>query len=310
MAIQTELWVPAIEENLYRGIELIANVATDDSVYVNNKTVHIPNAGTAPAVSRGNTTYPVTIGERTDADVEYTLTNFEIGPIRLGWADLLQLSYDKVRSVTNDFMGNMSEALRNYLLAQFMSTSSATNTVATTGSSTETNWLGGSASGSLKHLIGADVRSAAALLDKAKFPYADRYLLVDYMQFWQLIGNVTYNDARIGHVAGFPVTLDNVYGFTVIQLPYVGALSTNTTGGTVISPTAADGSYSFAANNRPTALAFHKSAVTWAKTDVQAFSQEEDPTMFGDILSASVWAGGKYRRSSADGIIMVRSSAA
>jgi hypothetical protein len=309
MAIQKELWIPAIEENLYRGIEVIASVATDDSAYVNNKTIHVPNAGTAPSVSRGNSTYPVAIEERTDADVEYTLTNFEIGPIRIGWADQLQLSYDKVQSVTNDFMGNLSEALRNYLLAQFMNTATAANTVSTTGTSTTTNWLGGDATGSLKHLIGADVRSAAAKLDGQKFPYGDRYLLLDYMQFWQLIGDVTYNDARIGHVGGFPVTLDNIFGFTVIQLPYVGALSTNSTGGTVISPTAADGSYSFAAANRPTALAFHKRAVSWGKTGVEAFSQEQDPTMFGDILSASVYAGGKYRRSSADGIVMIRSTA-
>jgi hypothetical protein len=309
MAIQKEFWIPAIEENLYRGIELIANVATDDSAYVNNTTVHVPNAGAAPSVSRGNSTYPVAISERTDADINYDLTNFEIGPIRVGWADQMQLSYDKVKSVTNDFMGNMSEALRNYLLSQFMVTSTTSNTVATTGSSTETNWLGGDATGSLKHLIGANVRSAAKLLDKAKFSYSDRYLLVDYAQFWQLLGDITYNDARIGHIAGFPVTLDNIYGFTVVQLPYVGALSTNSAGGTVIEPTAADGSYSFSANNRPVALAFHKSAVSWAKTSVKAFDQEQDPTMFGDILSASVFAGGQYRRSSADGVIMIRSTA-
>ena len=97
MAIQKEVWIPAIEENIYKGLEIISNVCTDDSTYVGNKTVHIPNAGTAPTVSRGNTTYPVAITERTDSDVNYNLTNFEIGPVRLGWADSLQLSYEKLK---------------------------------------------------------------------------------------------------------------------------------------------------------------------------------------------------------------------
>jgi hypothetical protein len=305
MAVQKEVWIPAIEENLYRGIELIAQVATDDSQYVQNKTVHIPNAGAAPTVSRGNSTYPVVVTERTDTDVDYTLTNFEVGPVRLGWADQLQLSYDKVQSITNDFMGNMNETLKNYFLSQFY-TYDANTIVATDATATVSNWLSGSAS--LKVLRGRNVRTAAKILDRMKVPSGDRYLLLDYEMFWQLIGDVAYNSARLEVLAGFPATIDNIYGFKVIQLPFVAAQASNSTGA-VLTPGAADGSFTLDANSRPLGLAFHKSFVSWAKTGVEGFVQNSDPTMFGDILSASVWGGAKYRRTDKAGVVAIRATA-
>ena len=306
MAVQKEVWIPAIEENLYKGIEVIAAVATDDSSYVNNKTVHIPNAGAAPSVSRGNSTYPVVITERTDTDVDYTLTNFEIGPVRLGWADQLQLSYPKVQSITNDFMGNMNEALRNYFLSQFY-TYDADTIVATDATATEANWLAGSTG--LKVLRGRNVRSAAKILDRMKMPSGDRYLLLDYAQYWQLLGDISYNTARVEILGGFQATIDNIYGFKVIQLPLVAAQVNNTTGA-VMTPAAADGDFGFAAGNRPLALAFHKSAVSWAKTGVQAFVDNQSAPHFGDVLSASVYGGAKYRRTDKAGVVAIRSTSA
>jgi hypothetical protein len=304
MAVQKEVWIPAIEENLYKGIELIAQVATDDSQYVNNKIVHIPNAGAAPNVTRGNSSYPVVVTERDDTDVDYTLANFEIGPVRLGWADQKQLSYDKVKSITNDFMGNMNEGLKNYFLSQFYSYAADT-IVATDATTTVTNWLSGSAN--LKTLRGRNIRTAAKILDRMKVPAGDRYLLLDYEMFWQLIGDVSYNNARLEVLAGFPATIDNIYGFKVIQLPFVAAQASNTSGA-VLTPNGSNGQFTYDANSRPLGLAFHKSFVSWAKTGVEGFVQNSDPTMFGDVLSASVWGGAKYRRTDKAGVVAIRAT--
>jgi len=307
MAVQTEVWLPAVQENLYKGFELLRTVASDDSAFVNNKTVHVPNAAASPKVSRGNTDYPVSIVERNDTDVDYSLTNFEIGPVRLGWADGLQLSYNKVQSVVNDFMGNLNENMKNYILSQWW-TYNANTIVSTTGTGTTANWLGGSASGNLKKLLGADVRKAAEILDRQKFPMGDRYMILDYKQFWELMEDVAYNAARLEVVAGLPATIDNIYGFKVIQLPYVLALTANTSTSDPITPTAADGSFSFTTNHRPTGLAFHKSAVSYAWTAPKMMTQNDDPTMFGDVMSATVYGGGKYRRTNANGVVAIRST--
>jgi hypothetical protein len=287
MAVNKQIWLPSIEENLHKGFEVLRTVASDDSAYVNNITVHVPNAGAAPTVTRGNSTYPVAITERADADVDYNLTNFEIGPVRLGWADGLQLSYNKVQSITNDFMGNMSEHMQKYICSQWYAYSAST-IQSTTATATETNWLGGLATGALRVLKGSDVRKAAEILDRQKFPSNGRYLTLDYMMFWQLLADVSYNDGRIEVLGGFQSTIDNIYGFKVIQLPFVAALSANDTTATMMTPNAADGSFTFTANSRPIGLAFHQSAVSFAWTAVKPFSNNEDATHFSDILSASV----------------------
>jgi hypothetical protein len=308
MAVQKQVWLPAIQENLYKGFEVLRSVASDDSAYVNNITVHVPNAGAAPTVTRGNSTYPVAITERADADVDYNLTNFEIGPVRLGWADGLQLSYNKVQSITSDFMGNMSEHMQKYICSQWY-TYDASTIVSTTATATALNWLGGAATGDLRVLKGADVRKAAEILDRQKFPSNDRYLLLDYKMYWQLLADVSYNTNRIEVLGGFQSAIDNIYGFKVIQLPYVAAVSANSGAVTTYTPNALDGSFTYVAASRPIGLAFHKSAVSFAWTAPKPFSLDGDPTMFGDILSASVYGGGKYRRSSANGVVAIRATA-
>ena len=87
MAIQQELWLRTIQENLFKGFEMIRGVASDDSAFVNAKTIHVPNAGAAAGIARGNTVYPAVISERTDTDLTYDLTSFQVKPIRLGWSD-------------------------------------------------------------------------------------------------------------------------------------------------------------------------------------------------------------------------------
>jgi hypothetical protein len=309
MAVQTQVWLPAIQENLYKGMELIRTVAADDSSFVNNNKVNVPNAGAAATVSRNNTTYPVSIVSRTDTALDYTLRNFEMAPTRMGWADDLQLSYDKVKSLMSDYVGNMNERIKDYILSQWFDAVNG-EMVSTTGSSTTTNWLGGTAGGSLKHLIGADVRSAAKILDYQKMPSTDRYLLLDPDQFWQLLGDMSYNAERIEVVAGLSATINPIYGFKVIQLPYVSAVTVNTGTAAMIEPDEADGSYTFTTNNRPIGLAFHKSAVSHALTDVKMFTQSEDPVMYGDVMSASLFGGGLYRRTNSEGVVAIRSTSA
>jgi len=308
MAVQQELWLPAIEENLFKGMELIRTVSADDIAFINGSKIHVPNAGAPMGVTRGNSTYPVTASERTDTDTEYSLTNFEIGPARLGWADGLQLSYNKVQSITNDFMGNMNERIKDYILSQWYKYAAGT-IVSTTGVSTTLNWLGGSATGALKHILGADVRSAAKILDYQKFPTTDRFLLLDPDMFWQLLGDMAYNTERLEVVAGLSATIDTIYGFTVIQLPYIAAVSANSGTSNPIVP-GADGAFSFAAANRPVGLAFHKSAVSHALTAPQMFVNNKAAGWFGDLMEASVYGGGKYRRTNGEGVVAIRGTSA
>ena len=303
MAIQKEIWLQSIEDNLYKGLEAIIAVSRDDSAFVNNKTIHIPSSGTAPTISKGNTVYPASISERTDQEITYDLSNYEIGPLRLGWADQLQLSYDKTLSIANDFMGNLSDRMAKEFMAAWYYKATA-SLVETSGTATTTNWLSGG-TGALQHLTGADVRSAAMILDKQIIPSGDRYLLLDPDMFWQLMGDLDYQAARLGVFAGLPTAPGPVYGFTVIQMPYVAAVDTSDV---IKTPSAADGSFTYTTTDRPIGLAVHKSALSFAITPVEGFVMDKDPAYFGDVLSASIYGGAKYRRYDGKGSVAIRAT--
>lgn len=297
MALQKELWSPVISENLFRGIEAIRMVATDDAIYREAKTIHLPSAGTAGSVTVGNTTYPVSVSERTDQEVTYDLTNFEIGPYRVGWADQLQLSYDKISSIVNDYMGNLSERIAAKLtLDMYHYTAGAY--VTTTGADVAGHATG--ATGNRKSLIGANVRSAAELMTKQKVAITDRYLLLDYAMFWQLVGDLSYGTYRADvaiNAAGFNQLTMPLYGFTVIEMPFIGYA---TSAGVVRAYGNAGATTDVAFG-----LAVQKQCASYAFTDIQMFDGEGRPEYFGDLLSASIYGGAKYRRFDKKGVIPI-----
>jgi hypothetical protein len=296
MAIQKELWINEIQENLYRGLEAIKLAATDDSAFVNGKTIHIPTAGAATAITKGNSTYPVSVSERTDSDNSYDLTNYEFGPYRIGWSDALQLSYDKTKSIVNDLTGGLSERVARELMIGWYHYT-AGKYVATTGSSYAAHAT--AATGNRKGLTGADLRKAAAILDTQKIPMADRYLLVDNTMFWQLMDDMEYNAERVGVIGnGLQTAPGTPYGFTVIAMP---AVIYATSAGVVREYGDAG-----ATTDQAAALALHKSAASWALTDTEVFEGlEKDPAYFGTLISGAIYGGGKYRRYDKLGIVPI-----
>ena len=295
MAIQKELWINQIQENLYKGLEAIKIAATDDSAYVNAKTVHIPTAGAATAITKGNGTYPVSVVERTDQILDYNLTNYEFGPYRIGWADQLQLSYDKTASLVNDLMGGLSERVARELMISWYHYT-AGKYVLTTGSSYSDHATG--ATGSSKGLTGKDLRRAAAILDGQKIPMQDRYLLVDNTMFWQLMDDLEYNAERVGAIGnGLQTAPGTPYGFTVIAMPAVVYV---TSAGVVRAYGNAG-----ATTDQAAALAVHKSALSFALSGTWVSEKTDDPTYFGSILSGSIFGGGSYRRYDKLGVVPI-----
>jgi len=296
MAIQKELWINEIQENLYKGIEAIKTVATDDSAFVEAKTVHISSAGAATAITKSNSSYPVSISERTDTDNSYDLTNYEFGPYRLGWADGLQLSYDKMKSVINDLTGGLGERVAREMMISWYHYTAAMY-VSTTGSSYTAHATG--ATGDRKGLTGADLRKAAGVLDGQLMPQGDRYLLVDSTMFWQLMDDLEYNADRVSALpSGLVIAPGTPYGFTVIQMP---AVVYATTAGVVRTYGQAG-----TTTDKAVALALHKSAASWAFTDIEMFEGlDKDPAYFGALISGAMYGGGKYRRYDKKGVVPI-----
>lgn len=298
MAINREIWLPVIEENLFKGVDALAGVATDDNVYLNAKTVHIPSAGTAGAVTKDNTTYPVSVSERTDTEVTYSLSNYEVGPIRVNsLVDRAQLSYDKMQSVINDYMGGLSDRVARELMLSWAH-STAGKKVITTGAATAA--YAPTAGGNRKAITSSDVLLAAKILDKQLLPSTDRYLILDSEMFYQLMTEFNFgaNRMELSVIQGLTILNAPIYGFKVIQMPVVGYS---------VVTTDAIRAYGHAGATTDNAfgLAFHKSAVGMAKGESQLLVDEGSATMFADVVSATLYAGGSYRRYNKDGVVPI-----
>ena len=72
MALNREIWINTITENFYPDNSFMAK-SIDDSAFVNNKTVHIPNAGKPSSVVINRSEKPAKIKEREDTDIKVSL---------------------------------------------------------------------------------------------------------------------------------------------------------------------------------------------------------------------------------------------
>jgi len=80
MAIEKEIWIDDIQENLFASNSFVAR-GVDHSQWIDNKTVHIPQAGANPTVEKDRASVPATIGQRTDTDLQYNMAEFTTDPI-------------------------------------------------------------------------------------------------------------------------------------------------------------------------------------------------------------------------------------
>lgn len=99
MALQVEIWVKSIIEGLFANNTFAAR-SVDHSEFVNEKTVHVPNAGAAPNVEKNRTVFPANVTERKDVDLIYQMDEFTVDPVRIPHAEQVELSYNKRESVT------------------------------------------------------------------------------------------------------------------------------------------------------------------------------------------------------------------
>jgi len=293
MAIEKELWIEAINENLFTSLDMIKPAATDDSTYLDAKTVHVPDAGASGTILK-NPSRPLTVAERTDNDLSYDIDEWVMPSRLVPFADNTHLSYDKLQSLVNDIMGGIGDRVQRELLINWYT--DTTYSVSTTGSSYAAH--APDATGNRKGLTFGDLLDAGRVLDNQNFAPGDRYLLVDNTMFYQLmdeVGITTYRDAAVMDAQNG--TLPKLAGFNIIHVPHIVYL---TTGG-VARAYGATGT----TTDDACALAVHKSALSWAVGDTKVFTNADDAIYAGDIVSGAVMAGGKYRRYSKKGVVPI-----
>ena len=293
MAVQKEIWMNSIIEDLFADNSFLSKAYNADLFVNSGRTVHIPNAGAPSATVKNRTQKPATISERTDTDLTFNLDEYTTDPIHIPHADTVELSYNKRESVLKQDKSALQDVVASGFL--FSWSPASANCIKTTGESVTAHTDG--ATGSRKSFDKADVLSAMTRFNRDNIPQEGRHLLLDAVMYSQLLKSLTANESQAFHslVDVKNGILGRLYGFNVMMrsraLRYTGGGNAKewTTGGSGTDCAAA--------------LAWHTNSVCRALGEVRMFENESDPTYYGDIYSFLVRAGGRPMRADVKGLI-------
>ena len=298
MAIQKEIWTNHIQENLFKDNEFLNYAFNADQYVLQGKVVHIPNAGSSPAVVKNRSSLPATVTQRTDIDITYAIDEFTTDPILIPNADTIELAYDKLSSALSD-----SEAALRQLVAEWMlynwRAENASSIVRTTGANVNAHTTG--ATGTRKKFTLADVKAARLALNKQNVMKENRYLLIDSDMYDQLADELNITQYRESSKdLDLPKgVIGKLFGFYIMERSNV--LVSNNAGTPVIQQPGA----STAITDNGVALAWQKNTVERALGTVDFFENLGDPTYYGDIYSALVRMGGRKRRNDQKGVVSI-----
>ena len=269
---------------------------------MNNRTVHVPQAGANPTISKNLSQFPAEVTTRTDSDLTYNIDLFYSQPIRVGVDETQYISYNKMASVTQAHMKKLSNVVGNNMLYKWASGVPTSSIITTTGA-TSGAALAPSATGTRKVPLSDDFFSAAAILDSQNLNPGDRrFAIIPSSMYWRLI-----NDDKIKKFLEWgenPVTptgkVAQIAGISLLKRSTVAVFDNSQ----VLKSVDDEGTPSSAAtSDNMGILIISESYVSRAFGAVDLFLQPQNPMFYGDIISAVVPAGGNVMRTNGEGIV-------
>lgn len=303
MALQHEVWITDIKDQLFKPNPFM-NRATNHSMYVNYKTVHVPQAGTAQTVKANRAVLPATISQRTDTELTYSLNEYTSDPILLTNIEELQINYDKRASVLNQTNMKLSEVVANKSLYAW-APSGASRIVRTTGTAAAAYLPHSTATGTRKAITLADLASARAILDNDNVPMEGRVLLMTanmYNNEFLAISNVQQY-LSYGQAVLPTGVVNKIFGFDIMIRPTV--LLYDNTGTPVIKSVDDEGEPTLATTDNAAALVYHPNFVAHALGDIKVFADEDKPEYYGSIFSSLVMHGASKLRTDQKGVVAI-----
>ncbi|MCD6017278.1 MAG: hypothetical protein K0S53_399 [Bacteroidetes bacterium] len=306
MALQKEIWINDIQENLFKNNAFILR-SVNHSAWVAYKTVHIPNAGSNPSVSKNRASLPATIAQRTDSDLTYNLSEYTTDPMLLTDIDALQVSYDKRASILMQHIDTLGEVIGNNTAYAWVNTLDSTRMVRTTGSASSAA-LAPSATGTRKAITLADIAALRAKLDNDNTPSTGRVLLIPADLYnTQLLAISELTNAQSFGTSALPDGVVNrIYGFDIVIRPTVVVYSGGTGATQTLKAVDATGTPSApAATDNLAAIAYHPNFVATALGETKVFYDEDKPEYYGSMFSALVMHGAAALRSDLKGLAVL-----
>lgn len=296
MALNREIWINTITENFYPDNSFMAK-SIDDSAFVNNKTVHIPNAGKPSSVVINRSEKPAKIKEREDNELTYNIDELTTDPIHISNVDAVELSYDKRNSVLSNDRKQLQKAAAQNLLYKWAG--SLKTKFFTAGEAREAH-TSATASGNRKKITKAVVMKVFVRFNMDDVPADGRFMLLDAAMYADLLDDLTDKElsAFLACADASRGVLGKLYGFEIMQRSQV--LRTTANGAAILKWEEDDAATELAAG-----LAWQQDCVSRALGDVKMFDDMGNPTYYGDIYSFLVRTGGSPRRYDGKGIAAI-----
>lgn len=298
MALNKQVWLNTIVENFFPD-NSFATKSIDDSVFVNNKTVHIPNAGAPSGVEINRSQKPASVNQRTDQDLTYDMDELTTNPIYVPNIDTVELSYDKRQSILwNDRMELQKQAHQNLLYRWFL----PGNIIETEGEVIDAH-TSSTATGKRKALTKDTILKLMTRFNQDDVPATGRYILLDAAMYAQLLKDLTEKElsAFLASANAQKGILGNLYGFEIMQRSQVLRLTS--------AKTLLEWNKEGSASELAAGLAWQEQCVSRALGEVKMFDSTDNPMYFGDIYSFLMRVGGKYRRYDKKGIYAIAEAA-
>ena len=271
--LNKEIWLQQIME-AYRQKLGWMNQLEDMSAFVENNTINLSEAGVDPAVLVNNTTYPVAFAERADTPYAIPLDVLDTEGTVIRNARLIELSYDKMASVTRGHVN---------ALQQFGGRrSSHAISPAANGTNTPVIGTSGADNGSgFKLITEDDIAKLAGLYDAIDAPDEGRILVLHPTMFNELIRtSPTLKEQRYRSAEGkINAVMYELFGFQIEKFRSA-AVYNKTTGAKK-----AWGAAAAPATDTISSFGFVKGEVMKAIGDYEMFERLNDPEQKGDIVN-------------------------
>jgi hypothetical protein len=304
MAVQTEVWEEMIAENLFKDYAWIKRAKDRSGFVLDNKVVHIPQAGLKPNASKNRETFPLPIVKRNDTDVTYPIDQISTDATHIPDADKIELSYDKISSVVKDHFGVLSEVSARDILDRWYPATAA-KMVRTTGTATAAYLTG--QTGNRKKFLALDVAAAKTLLIlQTKRETGNRILICTEGAYNQLKADPTVTDKDTMDSVGAVWSngdLIKLHGMDIVRTDVTSRYDNTAT---PVKRTFQDMyEQDYAATDNDVALVVDLNYVHFALGNIKFFENLNDAQYQGDIYSALVRLGGRLERNDEVGVVAI-----
>jgi len=173
-----------IQKNLYPNNEFYKNSKVDAGILADVTNVEIPQSGATPTVVENPSSFPLTVGSRTDNVVTYAVDVIATLPIQLQDDNLLVSSADKRKDVLEDHIDTLNTRVADKL-AYLWAAVPAANIVRTSGADAPALLSG--ATGTRKKVTLQDFIDAMRIMDNMDANSQKRIALVSANMYAEIL---------------------------------------------------------------------------------------------------------------------------